>query len=408
MDHQPFLTIVIPTKDRPDTLLSCLKSVLCSADPDIQVVVQDNACDPRTKAVVEQFTDRRLEYSRSPIRVSMRENFELGLKKARGQYLMFLGDDDAMTINAVSVLKQLVPLERPDFISWPATSYVWPSASQDKKGFIKLRRSKISGGYRRIDLAVTRNAIASADMEFTGTLGQVYCGCVSRALVERISSLQKGTYFTHVVPDFGSALTNLFEAEAGVFLKQPLSIAGRSAHSNGLASSGDKGARPEVATEYVLENKSDLAASGTLDATIPSMNYVTFKCLKSTEIQLGRAIGIDDLRWKRAVVSELVRKKRNAPDFVARLKADQDFTDFPDQIPVVDHKAIPKYKNKFNGVKLRSVHLRTKNADGEDDVYQAALLLDKLVGKQDALKPSGKVTGMLSWATILWRALRQE
>jgi glycosyltransferase involved in cell wall biosynthesis len=158
MDSRPFLTVVIPTKDRPDTLLSCLKSVLASTDPDIQVIVQDNACDPRTKAVVEQFVDHRLKYSRSPIRVSMRENFELGLKKVRGHYLMFLGDDDAMSINAVAVMKQLVLLEKPDFISWPATSYVWPSASQDKRVFIKLRRSKISGGYKRVDLTLTRRA----------------------------------------------------------------------------------------------------------------------------------------------------------------------------------------------------------------------------------------------------------
>jgi hypothetical protein len=226
-------------------------------------------------------------------------------------------------------------------------------------------------------------------------------------LVERISAIQKGTYFTHVVPDFGSALANLFEAESGVLLNLPLCIAGRSAHSNGLASSGDKGARAEVATEYVLEKKADVAALGTLDATIPSMNYVTYKCLKSTEQRFGQSLGVDDLRWKQAVVSELKRKKQNTSAYVTRLKADADFFDFPDPIPLVDAKSIPKFKNKFRAVKLRSVHLRTENAKGEDDVYQATLLLNKIVGQRDVLQRSGKMYRALAWAKTIWFAVRQ-
>ncbi len=46
-------SVVIPTCDRPATLPACLKTVLSQSYRNLQIVVQDNSSDNRTKAVVE-------------------------------------------------------------------------------------------------------------------------------------------------------------------------------------------------------------------------------------------------------------------------------------------------------------------------------------------------------------------
>jgi glycosyltransferase involved in cell wall biosynthesis len=100
-------SVVIPTCDRPSTLYACIQTVVAQSYDNLQIVVQDNASDSRTREVVESFTDKRIVYRRLKARVSMRANSEAGLKAADGEYVIFIGDDDGLSLGAISTLSEI-------------------------------------------------------------------------------------------------------------------------------------------------------------------------------------------------------------------------------------------------------------------------------------------------------------
>ena len=99
MDNQhtkPFISVIIPTRERADTLLFAIKTAFDQNSDDYEVIVSDNFSQDNTKEVVESFSDPRLVYVNSGRRLSMCDNYEFGLEHARGEYIIFIGDDDAI------------------------------------------------------------------------------------------------------------------------------------------------------------------------------------------------------------------------------------------------------------------------------------------------------------------------
>src|ERR1035441_9201470 len=100
----PFISVLVPTRERCETLHYALKT-LCDQDfPDVEFIVSDNFSNDDTAGVVKRFDDPRIRYIRTPRRLSMTENFCFALGHARGTYVTILGDDDGFTPGALSVL----------------------------------------------------------------------------------------------------------------------------------------------------------------------------------------------------------------------------------------------------------------------------------------------------------------
>jgi len=95
LDNAPFVSIIIPTHDRPDLLTMCLDSLLSLHYPRYEIIVVDNA--PATNATVELIE----KYSQRTSQVSyVREDRQgpswarnRGITIARGEILAFTDDD---------------------------------------------------------------------------------------------------------------------------------------------------------------------------------------------------------------------------------------------------------------------------------------------------------------------------
>ncbi len=102
----PFMSVVVPTRDRPDRLRACLQSLLALDYPDYEIIVVDNA--PRTRATASLLQE--LQGGRVPLRylceerpgVSWARNFGLG--NARGEFVAFTDDDVLVDKNWLSAL----------------------------------------------------------------------------------------------------------------------------------------------------------------------------------------------------------------------------------------------------------------------------------------------------------------
>jgi glycosyltransferase involved in cell wall biosynthesis len=84
---KPSITIIIPTRERHETLGASIRTCVEQDYADLEILVSDNASEDSTKDTVSRFKDPRLRYIRAPKRLSMTENFCFGLEHARGTYM---------------------------------------------------------------------------------------------------------------------------------------------------------------------------------------------------------------------------------------------------------------------------------------------------------------------------------
>ena len=124
------ISIVIPTRERGRNAPPCAGCICLRIpdrrDPNIEIVVSDNASLDDTAQVVAQANDSRVRYVRTPQRCSMRENFEFAVEHTRGDYVFMMGDDDALIPNQFAYMRALLEEHRPDSLTGTALKYTWP------------------------------------------------------------------------------------------------------------------------------------------------------------------------------------------------------------------------------------------------------------------------------------------
>jgi glycosyltransferase involved in cell wall biosynthesis len=90
----PLVTIAIPTFNRASLLKQCVVSVLAQTYGRFEIVVSDNASTDETQTVLRQFDDDRLRIIRQETNIGLIRNWNACLAAARGDYIIFLSDDD--------------------------------------------------------------------------------------------------------------------------------------------------------------------------------------------------------------------------------------------------------------------------------------------------------------------------
>jgi glycosyltransferase involved in cell wall biosynthesis len=114
MNPTPLVSVGIPTYDRPETLERAIRSVLAQDERDLEVVVADDASpNPGTAAVCERLAaqDGRVRVLRNEVNLGHAGNYQHVLEAARGEFFMWLADDD--WIDPAYVSRCLAELRRP-------------------------------------------------------------------------------------------------------------------------------------------------------------------------------------------------------------------------------------------------------------------------------------------------------
>ena len=101
-------TIVIPTRERCDTLYWSLHTCVSQRYENLEILVSDNYSQDATRDVVMSFNDPRIRYVNTGKRVSMTANWEFALAHVEDGYVTYIGDDDGMMPNALVELNQLI------------------------------------------------------------------------------------------------------------------------------------------------------------------------------------------------------------------------------------------------------------------------------------------------------------
>lgn len=105
------LSVIVPTYNRSELLRRCLASVLAEQSVKMEVLVADNASPDDTQAILASFADARLRYWRHETNVGIEKNILSLLKKARGEWVLCITDDDYLLPGG---LRCLVAMARED------------------------------------------------------------------------------------------------------------------------------------------------------------------------------------------------------------------------------------------------------------------------------------------------------
>jgi glycosyltransferase involved in cell wall biosynthesis len=226
----PKITVVVPTRERCDTLYYCLKTCYSQDYDNLTILISDNFSQDKTNEVVAAISDKRIQYVNTGRRLSMSLNWEFALSFVTDGYVLFLGDDDGLLPESIKHLASLILQTNSDAICWRQASYQWSRYTIPDKNnlLLPLGKKLIKLKSKDILSQVLKN---DKDHKF---LPSIYWGIVSNSVINKIKR-KSGRFFNSMIPDIFSSIAVASVVEEYLYSERPYSIAGLSHHSTGTA-----------------------------------------------------------------------------------------------------------------------------------------------------------------------------
>ena len=93
-------SVLIGTKDRPEALIRCLRSILAQRYQDLEILVLDDNSNESVDAQIgREFTDERIKCIRSETTLGVAGGRNKLIKEAKGEFLLTLDDDAVLRDN---------------------------------------------------------------------------------------------------------------------------------------------------------------------------------------------------------------------------------------------------------------------------------------------------------------------
>jgi glycosyltransferase involved in cell wall biosynthesis len=262
----PKFSIVIPTRNRPQTLQYAIKSCLNQNFEDYEIIVSDNFSSPDTKNVVEKFNDDRIIFVRTKQPLAMSENWDYAISQIRGDYVILIGDDDSLLLNSLSHLDNIIDLTDERVIRWEWILYYWPDFFMKNvagKIFIPMSNSSIE-----LNSTEIINKVANFELHYK-TLPMLYNSAVHNSILKEIRK-KNNVFFHSQAPDIYSGFVIAKSVKKYLSLNTPLSIAGLSKASNGAAQLYTK-ENSNIKEDFINLNEK---AGLTWHSKVPSINVL--------------------------------------------------------------------------------------------------------------------------------------
>jgi glycosyltransferase involved in cell wall biosynthesis len=200
------LSVLLPTHNRLEYLRYAIESVRRQDADGWEVIVSDNASTEDIAGYVSELRDERIRYVRTDGFVPVTENWNNALRHSRGEYVVMLGDDDALLPGYCAALQALVDrFGRPDVIYTGALLFAYPGVLPDgRAGYVRSGSSAsfFRGAKEpfRLDPAQARGLVADA-MAFRSSYPfNMQYVAVSRDAIHELAD--GGDFYRSPFPDF--------------------------------------------------------------------------------------------------------------------------------------------------------------------------------------------------------------
>jgi glycosyltransferase involved in cell wall biosynthesis len=226
-----FFTIVIPTRERSDTLIYTLSSVLSQDYDNFEILVSDNFSFDGTQEKIRAISNKKLKYINTGKRISMSENWEFALDHIDHGWVTILGDDDALLPGALRKINQIVKETNTYAVRSNVCAYSWPSLNGTAFGSLDVTLKR---GYEVRESRAFLQKVIDGRLPYTELPVLYNGGFVSTELIRRAKSIT-GSFFQSMTPDVYSSIVFSYLTDFYIYSYEPLAINGASIHSGGTA-----------------------------------------------------------------------------------------------------------------------------------------------------------------------------
>ena len=233
----PILSIVVPTKNRYYYLQFLAQYFHTIVSNKIELIIQDNSDMGTNENFVNflnKINDQRISYSYCGENLTIDKNCDLAIKKAKGEYVTMIGDDDIFSKHIVKYVEKF-KVENVDAILPIKSAYIWPDVNP------RFYKNKLSGLYSVNDFKLKKTSIdIKKELEdvlnFGGVkilnLPRIYHGIIRRDILEKIY-IETNSYFPGPSPDMANAVAICKYIDKYEMIDVPLIISGHSKTSGG-------------------------------------------------------------------------------------------------------------------------------------------------------------------------------
>ena len=108
MDAEPLVSVIVTTFNRADLLCETLDSILNQTYTNFELILVDDGSTDKTEEVVKKYTDHRLHYFKTVNWGGPARPRNIGIKKAKGDYIAFCDDDDIWKNNKLEMQLDII------------------------------------------------------------------------------------------------------------------------------------------------------------------------------------------------------------------------------------------------------------------------------------------------------------
>jgi len=231
------ISVLLPTHNRLEFLRYAVESVRRQDDAEWEIVISDNDSTEDIAGFVRGLTDPRVRYVRTDRFIPVTDNWNNALRHSTGDYIVMLGDDDALLPGYFSALRAVVDrFDRPDAVYSGAFLYAYPGVLPNApEGYLKLSLTApfFAGAEEPfvLDRSQARElARAAMDFHVRYDFNMQYVA-VKRETVDRLAG--DGEFFRSPFPDYYAMNLVFASAERIAVDPQPRVVVGITPRSHG-------------------------------------------------------------------------------------------------------------------------------------------------------------------------------
>ncbi|WHF53057.1 glycosyltransferase [Chryseobacterium gotjawalense] len=229
------LSVIIPTKDRYTTLVPVVTSLLKYIDSDnVEFIIQDNS--EIKEDLGNLLLDDRVIYSHTPNPISIKENTTAAISKIKGEYTIFIGDDDLLSPYIIDIVKSMKEknmnclIYNAAYYWWDSVDFVNETYYHKKKAFWEPMNLNLEfikkDSEKELENVLVNGAVGMLN------LARYYHGIIKTSLLFEIKN-KTGQYLNGSSPDMGFAVSLNLTIKNYFFINFPVSIYGASKNSGG-------------------------------------------------------------------------------------------------------------------------------------------------------------------------------
>lgn len=224
------VSVVVPTKNRYKYLKELIKLIDSFKLEELELVIHDNSDDnSEILSYLKDVSNENIKYYYTTEHLTMSTNADAAIRKAQGEYICYIGDDDGVCRNIIDCVKWM-KMHDIDAVRTGTVTYYY---NEDLETLSHLSIKKSNFKVRRVDPIVRVNQLIRRGMILSDTkIPMVYQAIVKKTVLDQIYNIG-GTHFPGVVPDISGGVCLCFVLNRYFEIDIPVVINGLSSNAGG-------------------------------------------------------------------------------------------------------------------------------------------------------------------------------